>query len=232
MFEGDSGRARRRLELLRALFAHRERRLSRPVGTRLWSYALSARARLRPTSRARVNLYGGPEETHLAYLGVPRRRTWTARSRATRTPTGAFNPLTYPGERDHFFEPHYELIHTLVASARARCSRRRCSISTAAATTTSSVWRRPRRLSARRHGARRTPRWRRATTTFKTRPARLVADGAGKYHGHQDRRGAPPSDRRTGTTAGCRVCASSTTAARSRWAARFALTTDTTPAKC
>ena len=27
-----------------------------------------------------------------------------------------FNPLTYPGEADHFFEPHYEL-HPLVAAA-------------------------------------------------------------------------------------------------------------------
>ena len=38
--------------------------------SRLWSYALVGAARSRPAQSLRVNLYGGPEETHLAYLGV------------------------------------------------------------------------------------------------------------------------------------------------------------------
>src|SRR4029453_7851268 len=70
--------------------------------SKLWSYALSAR-KLAGAHALRLNLYGGPEEPHLAYLGVPR---------ATLDVDRRFNPLTYDGERDHFFEPHTELIHT------------------------------------------------------------------------------------------------------------------------
>lgn len=69
--------------------------------SRLWAYTFAARHRT-ATQSIRVNLYGGPEETHLAYLGVPRATLDTDRRR---------NPLEFSGERDHFFEPHYELIH-------------------------------------------------------------------------------------------------------------------------
>ena len=78
--------------------------------SKLWSYALSARKRAGPHT-VRVNLYGGPEETHLAYLGVPRstlKGAITGDARRDRR----FNPITYANERDHFFEPHYELIHS------------------------------------------------------------------------------------------------------------------------
>ncbi len=75
----------------------------------LWSYYLSTR-KLAGSHSWRVNLYGGPEETHLAYAGVPapylRGEITGDRDRDRR-----FNPITYPGERDHFFEPHYELMH-------------------------------------------------------------------------------------------------------------------------
>ncbi|HTK31850.1 MAG TPA: TonB-dependent receptor [Candidatus Saccharimonadaceae bacterium] len=78
--------------------------------TRLWSYAFSARHESGRQS-LRVNLYGGPEETHLAYLGVPADyMDGAVTGNADRD--RRFNPLTYPNERDHFFEPHYELIHT------------------------------------------------------------------------------------------------------------------------
>ncbi|HEY6865623.1 MAG TPA: TonB-dependent receptor, partial [Candidatus Eisenbacteria bacterium] len=59
----------------------------------------------------RVNLYGGPEETHLAYLGVDA-TYMDGLVTGNRDVDRRYNPLTYPGERDHFFEPHYELIHT------------------------------------------------------------------------------------------------------------------------
>ena len=78
--------------------------------SKLWSYALSAR-KLAGNHSFRVNLYGGPEETHLAYLGVPLEYIdglVTGDARRDRR----FNPLTYSDERDHFFEPHYELIHS------------------------------------------------------------------------------------------------------------------------
>ncbi len=78
--------------------------------SRLWSYALSAR-KLASRHSVRVNLYGGPEETHLAYLGVP---TAYLEGQITGNPDRdrRFNPITYANERDHFFEPHYELVHS------------------------------------------------------------------------------------------------------------------------
>ena len=78
--------------------------------TRLWSYFFSAR-HVTATQAFRANLYGGPEETHLAYLGVPQAYLDGAVS-GDRDRDRRFNPLVYDGERDHFFEPHYELIHT------------------------------------------------------------------------------------------------------------------------
>jgi iron complex outermembrane receptor protein len=83
---------------------YRERSFSR-----LWSYTLAAEKSAGP-HRVRVNLYGGPEETHLAYLAVPApylRGEITGDADRDRR----HNPLTYQNERDHFFEPHYELIH-------------------------------------------------------------------------------------------------------------------------
>jgi iron complex outermembrane receptor protein len=77
--------------------------------TRLWSYAFSAR-RVLDRQSFRLNLYGGPEETHLAYLGVPAAYLDGAVT-GDADRDRRFNPLTYPNERDHFFEPHYELIH-------------------------------------------------------------------------------------------------------------------------
>jgi iron complex outermembrane receptor protein len=78
--------------------------------SKLWSYTLAAR-RVAGAHRIQANLYGGPEETHLAYLGVPGAYL---RGEITGDPERdrRFNPLTYANERDHFFEPHYELIHT------------------------------------------------------------------------------------------------------------------------
>jgi len=78
--------------------------------SRLWSYYFAAR-KLFGSQSLRVSAFGGPEETHLAYKGAPRAvldggRTGNA-ERDRR-----FNPLTYPYEADHFFEPHYEIVHS------------------------------------------------------------------------------------------------------------------------
>jgi iron complex outermembrane recepter protein len=78
--------------------------------SKLWSYALSAR-KLSGTHSFRLNLYGGPEQTHLAYLGVSSDYLSGLVS-GDRDRDRRFNPITYPGEADHFFEPHYELIHS------------------------------------------------------------------------------------------------------------------------
>ena len=78
--------------------------------SRLWSYAVSAR-KVAGRQSLRINLYGGPEETHLAYLGTDAAHM-DGLITGDRDRDRRDNPLTYAGERDHFFEPHYELIHT------------------------------------------------------------------------------------------------------------------------
>lgn len=85
--------------------------------SRLWSYALSARRSLERQS-FRVNLYGGPEETHLAYLGIPP-DYFAGRVTGDADRDRRFNPITFDGEQDHFFEPHYEFVHTWAPTARA-----------------------------------------------------------------------------------------------------------------
>ncbi len=78
--------------------------------SKLWSYALSAR-KLAGDHSFRANFYGGPEETHLAYLGVPR-GVLDGGLTGDADQDRRYNPITYANERDHFFEPHYELIHS------------------------------------------------------------------------------------------------------------------------
>ncbi len=84
-------------------FGYREQSWSR-----LWSYTISAR-RVSGRHSLQANLYGGPEETHLSYYGL---------SPEALAQNRRFNPLTYPNERDHFFEPHYELVHSWSPSDR------------------------------------------------------------------------------------------------------------------
>ena len=84
--------------------------------SKLWSYMLSTR-RTFGNQSLRANLYGGPEETHLAYLAVsPDYLNGLVTGSVDRD--RRFNPLTYANERDHFFEPHYELIHNWAISHR------------------------------------------------------------------------------------------------------------------
>jgi len=78
--------------------------------TKLWSYALSARHVAGPHAVS-VNLYGGPERTHLAYLGISRDYLDGAVT-GDRDRDRRINPIVYAGEADHFFEPHYELVHS------------------------------------------------------------------------------------------------------------------------
>jgi iron complex outermembrane receptor protein len=86
--------------------------------SKLWSYSLSAR-RTTGSQSFRVNLYGGPEETHLSYLGVPPPALMGGLT-GDADRDRRVNPLAYPGEQDRFFEPHYELIHAWAPSDRLR----------------------------------------------------------------------------------------------------------------
>jgi len=67
----------------------------------LWSYFLGL-ARYDGDMVTRVNVYGGPERSHLAYSGIDRQQIEKDRT---------YNPLAYPNEIDVFNQPHYELMH-------------------------------------------------------------------------------------------------------------------------
>ncbi|HTR96524.1 MAG TPA: TonB-dependent receptor, partial [Candidatus Acidoferrales bacterium] len=84
--------------------------------SRLWSYEISAR-RSTATQQWTAHLFGGPENTHLAYLGTPPEYldgSVTGNVGQDRR----WNALSYPGEQDHYFEPHYELVHSWAPSDR------------------------------------------------------------------------------------------------------------------
>ena len=77
--------------------------------TSLWSYFLGV-ARYDATMTMHFQVYGGPEQTHLAYDGVDStyiRGLATGNRRRDRR----YNPLQYEDELDNFNQPHYELQH-------------------------------------------------------------------------------------------------------------------------
>jgi len=65
-----------------------------------WAYFLGA-ARYDGDLINRFQVYGGQEETHLAYKGIPQEKLQNDRR---------YNPAEYAGEIDHFDQPHYELL--------------------------------------------------------------------------------------------------------------------------
>ena len=86
-----------------------------------WNYYL-ALARYGERSRLRVTLFGGPEQTHLAYVGVPQAALDGQADGRRRHVDRRTNPLTYPGEIDNFFQPHYQVVHDLTISPKAKLS--------------------------------------------------------------------------------------------------------------
>ena len=86
----------------------------------LWSYAFSA-SRFDEKMTTRVNLYGGPEELHLAYYAVDRPYL-DGRITGDASKDRRFNPLTWRNETDNFFEPHYELLNDFRLSEKAALS--------------------------------------------------------------------------------------------------------------
>ncbi len=59
-------------------------------------------------STLRISLFGGPEETHLAYYGISKAYL-NGEITGNRRHDRRYNPLTWPGEIDHFFQPHEQL---------------------------------------------------------------------------------------------------------------------------
>ena len=76
----------------------------------MWNYFASV-VRHGERSTLQINLFGGPEETHLAFEGVPRAYLDGEISGDVRRDR-RHNPLQYANEIDEFFQPHYQLIHT------------------------------------------------------------------------------------------------------------------------
>ncbi|MCC6476178.1 TonB-dependent receptor [bacterium] len=72
-----------------------------------WSYYLAA-SRFTSRHTSRVLFYGGPERTHLAYEGVSRDYL-EGNVTGNKDEDRRYNPLSYSGEIDNFFQPHYEL---------------------------------------------------------------------------------------------------------------------------
>jgi iron complex outermembrane receptor protein len=83
-----------------------------------WNYYF-ALARYGERSRVRVTLFGGPEQTHLAYVGVPQ-AALDGKLTGDVDRDRKVNPLTYPGEIDNFFQPHYQVVHDLTISPKAK----------------------------------------------------------------------------------------------------------------
>lgn len=77
----------------------------------MWNYFLSL-SHFGQRSRTRLVLFGGPEQTHLAYYGIPKSVLEGGRT-GNADRDRKFNPLTYPGEIDNFHQPHFQLISEL-----------------------------------------------------------------------------------------------------------------------
>ena len=76
----------------------------------MWNY-YAAVERYGPRSTLRLLLFGGPEETHLAFEGIPRAYL-DGEITGDRLVDRRHNPLAYPREIDSFFQPHYQLLHS------------------------------------------------------------------------------------------------------------------------
>jgi iron complex outermembrane receptor protein len=84
----------------------------------MWNYFVSL-ARFGENSRLRLVLFGGPENTHLAYDGVSK-SVLDGGLTGNADRDRRFNPLTYPGEQDHFTQPHFQLVHELAISPQTQ----------------------------------------------------------------------------------------------------------------
>jgi len=76
----------------------------------MWNYYASI-VHYGAKTTTRINFFGGPEKTHLAFEGIPKaylEGEITGDQRVDRR----YNPLEYPGEIDEFIQPHYQLVHS------------------------------------------------------------------------------------------------------------------------
>lgn len=76
----------------------------------MWNYYFSL-VRYGPRTTLLVNLFGGPEDTHLAFEGISKAYL-DGDITGDRLTDRRYNPLEYENEIDSFFQPHYQVIHT------------------------------------------------------------------------------------------------------------------------
>jgi iron complex outermembrane receptor protein len=76
----------------------------------MWNYYFSL-VRYGQKTTLHVNLFGGPEDTHLAYEGVSKAYL-NGDITGDRLNDRRYNPLEYENEIDSFFQPHYQIIHS------------------------------------------------------------------------------------------------------------------------
>jgi iron complex outermembrane receptor protein len=86
----------------------------------MWNYFLSL-THFGENSRLRLVLFGGPEQTHLAYDGVPK-SVLDGGLTGNADKDRRFNPLTYPNELDNFYQPHFQVIHDLALDPSTQLS--------------------------------------------------------------------------------------------------------------
>jgi iron complex outermembrane receptor protein len=84
----------------------------------MWNYFFSL-THFGESSRLRLVMFGGPENTHLAYDGVPK-SVLDGGLTGDADHDRRSNPLTYPGEQDNFTQPHFQLIHELAISPQTQ----------------------------------------------------------------------------------------------------------------
>ncbi len=77
---------------------------------KMWSYYLAA-SRFSSRHTTRILFYGGPERTHLAYDGITKEYL-NGEVTGDKDKDRRYNPLSYRGEVDDFFQPHYEVHDT------------------------------------------------------------------------------------------------------------------------
>lgn len=78
--------------------------------TDMWNYFASVE-HYGERSTTRLLLFGGPEDSHLAYDGISKDYL-DGKITGDKRRDRRHNPLTYDNEVDHFFQPHYQIHNT------------------------------------------------------------------------------------------------------------------------
>ncbi len=81
----------------------------KPSWSKLWSYFFGL-TRFDENMITRINIFGGPEKSYLAYRGVTKEYL-DGNISGNKENDRRINPFQYPNEIDNFYQPHYQLIN-------------------------------------------------------------------------------------------------------------------------